>query len=392
MTTAPHPVPAQIGRLESRALVVGGVGLAACAVGLLVEPTQFFRSYLYGFLFWIGVAIGCMSIAMIHHMSGGLWGLAIRRILEAGTRTFKYAWLLFVPLAFGLPKIYEWAQPDKVAHDELLQHKHLYLNTGFFVGRAVFYFAVWIGLAHFMNKWSAELDEKAGDRTLSRRLRGLSGGGLVLMGLTITFSAVDWAMSLDAHWFSTIYGVLFMIGQALSAMALVIALLAALGSEEPLARIVSPQVFHDLGKLLFAFVMFWAYIALSQFLIIWSGNLPEEIPWYLHRLRGGWQYVALVIVLLHFVLPFLLLLSRDLKRNPRLIGLVAMGVFAVRLVDLYWLVAPEFHGGFSVHWLDVAAPVGIGGIWLWAFSRNLKERSLLPWGDPELRELLGPGH
>jgi hypothetical protein len=355
-----------------------------------VSPEQFFRSYLFGFLFWIGVAVGCLSIMMIHHLSGGLWGLPIRRMLEAGTRTLKYAWLLFVPLGLGLRQIYVWAQPEVVATDALIRLKTPYLNAGFFVGRAAFYFAVWIALAHFLNKWSQQLDEKAGDRKLSRKLRGISGGGLVLMGLTITFSSVDWAMSLEPKWFSTIYGVLFMIGQALSTLSLVIALLAALGREEPLSRIVSPQVFHDLGKLLFAFVMFWAYISLSQFLIIWSGNLPEEVPWYLHRLHGGWQYVALVIVFFHFVLPFLLLLSRDLKRNPRLLGIVATGVFLLRLVDLFWLVGPRVEGaGFAVHWLDVAAPLGIGGLWLWAFARQLRERPLLPWGDPELREILG---
>lgn len=379
-----------IDRLQSRALIVGLAGLVACAAGGVVSPAQFFRSYLFGFLFWAGVAIGCLSIAMIHHLSGGIWGLAIRRILEAAAGTFLLLALLFLPLLAGLPQLYLWARPAVVAGDTILQDKSAYLNVPFFVGRAAFYFAVWSLLAHFLGKWSLEWDAKAGDPRIGRRLGGLSGGGLVLMGLTITFAAVDWAMSLDPHWYSTVYGILFMVGHALSALSLVIVLLALLGGQEPLAKLVSPQVFHDLGKLLFAFVMLWAYISVSQLIIVWSGNLPEEVPWYLHRLGGGWQWLALVIVLFHFVLPFLLLLSRDLKRNPGLLALVAGGVFLLRLVDLYWLVGPELHGhGFAVHWLDVAAPLAIGGIWLAAFARQLKSRELLPWGDPELREALG---
>ncbi len=389
MTTQAFPVPAQIGRLQQMALVAGAVGTLACAAGGFANPGQFFRSYLFGFLFWTGVGLGCLSLSMIHHLSGGAWGLLIRRILEAGARTLPYAALAFIPVAVGVKQIYVWASP---AHDEamreMLAKKEAYLNVPFFIGRAAFYFLAWSLLAHFLSKWSLEQESGGDKERLARRMRGVAGGGLLVMGLTITFASVDWAMSLEPHWFSTIYGVLFMVGQALSAMALVIALLSVIGTEQPLAGVISSRTVHDLGKLMFAFVMLWAYVNLSQFLIIWSGNLPEEIPWYIHRLSGGWQWMALVLVVFHFVLPFMLLLSRDLKRNGRALGLLAAGIFLVRLVDLYWLVGPELHGhgGFAVHWMDVAAAVGLGGLWLTVFAGQLKGRSLLATGDPEFAE------
>ena len=388
--------PRQFDRLAGQARAAAiGAGLL-WGLGALLGADQALRSYLFAFLFWVGVAIGCQSILMIHHLSGGHWGLGIRRILEAGSRTLRYAWLGFLPVALGLSRLFPWTHPDPA--DVLVQKKLPYLNPPFFLARAAFYFACWGLLAHFLSKWSLERDE-TGDARLGERLQGLSGGGLVLMGLTITFASVDWAMSLNPHWYSTIYGMLFMVGQALSALAFVIVLIALAGDEAPLDAVISKESVHDLGKLLFAFVMLWAYVSLSQFLIVWSGNLPEEIPWYVQRLSGGWQYVALLLVFFHFLLPFLLLLSRDLKRNARALALVAAGVFAVRLLDLFWLVAPDFQGhaesvaqGLAVHWLDLAAPVFLGGVWLVAFDRELRSRPLLTRGDPELQEILAENH
>jgi hypothetical protein len=383
---------ARIDSLHRTGLALAVVGLVASALGGWANPTQFFRSYLFAFLFWVGLTVGCLSVSMIHHLTGGFWGLVIRRILEAGTRTLPVLALLFLPIAFGLSQIYPWARPGAVEADPVLQHKALYLNPGFFLARAAFYFAVWITLAFFMNKWSLALDAGP-SRAISRRLRGLGGVSLLFLGFTVTFSSIDWAMSLDSHWSSTIYGVLFMVGQALSALSFVIVCIAVFGGEQPLSDVVGPGAVHDLGKLLLAFVMLWTYMNLSQFLIMWSGNLPEEIPWYIRRLHGGWQAVGLVLVLFHFALPFLLLLSRDLKRNRHLLGSVAGGVFAVRLLDLYWLVAPDLadHAasqGVAFHWLDVTLPVGIGGLWLALFARQLKGRPLVPVGEPEIRELL----
>jgi hypothetical protein len=389
--TAPlaHPVPPRVDRLRRGAMAAAAVGLVACLAFGLANPGQFFRSWLFAFLFWVNVGVGCLSLLMIQHLTGGMWGLVIRRLLEAGARTLYLAPLFFLPVAFGMGQVYHWAHPEAVAQDPLLQHKSPYLNTGFFLLRSAFYFAVWAGLSYVLNKLSGALDAGP-DLKLSRRLRGISGGGLVLMGLTSTFASVDWAMSLDPHWFSTLYGMMFMVGQALAALTLVIVLLALLLDQQPFSGVVRPSETHDLGKLMLAITMLWAYMHLSQFLIVWSGNLPEEIPWYLRRSQGGWQLVAQLVIVFHFALPFLLLLSRDLKRDARRLALVAGLVFVVRLLDLYWLVAPDLQGhearGIAVHGLDLAAPLLLGGVWLTFFASQLKARPLLPIGEPEIRE------
>jgi hypothetical protein len=219
-------------------------------------------------------------------------------------------------------------------------------------------------------------------------MTALAGGGLLLMGLTITFASIDWAMSLDPRWFSTIYGILFMVGQALSAMCVVVLVITWIGREPPLSRVIRPETMHDLGKLMLAFVMLWAYVNYSQFLIIWSANLPEEIPWYLRRLRTGWRFVGLFLVVFHFAVPFLLLLSRPLKRDARRLSRVAGALLFARLVDLFWLIGPEAPPGRGVHWMDLAAPVGVVALWLAYFLRQLRSRPLLPLGDPEIRALL----
>jgi hypothetical protein len=385
-------LPDTVERLRRYGFIAGVVGLVATLVGWIVSPDQFYRSYLVAFLFWNGVAIGCLSVIMIHHLTGGYWGVVIRRVLEAGTRTFPLTFVLFLPIVIGIRHLYSWARPEVVAADRLLQDKTHILNVPFFLGRVLFYFAVWVVLAHFLNKWSLASDAGEDLRT-ARRLRSLSGGGLVLMGLTITFASVDWAMSLNPHWFSTMYGVLFMVGTALSALSLAIVVVTLARNQAPFAGVVQRQQYHDLGTLLFAFVMLWAYVNFSQFMIIWSGNLPEEIPWYIQRLQGGWYWIALALLVLQFVVPFLLLLSRGLKRNPSLLGPVATLILFMRFVDLFWLVAPDsagHHGGggLHLHWLDFAAPLGVGGLWVWFFATQLQRRPLLPVGDPETRELL----
>ena len=387
--------PPEIDRLSSRALYVGIAALAACAIWAVFNAEQFFRSYLLAFVFWIGVALGCLAILMVQHMSGGAWGLVIRRVLEAATRTFLPMALLAIPLAVGLKFIYIWANPEAAAGNEelihLLKHKEPYLNVWFFRGRMVFYFLVWIGVTYFLNKWSLEQD-RTGDQRITRRMQNLSGPGLVLYGLTVTFASIDWVMSLEPEWFSTIFGILFMGGQGVLAMAFVIAVLILLKNHKPFSEIIAPRHFHDLGKLLLAFIMLWAYFNFSQFLIIWSGNLPEEIPWYLRRFHGPFKWIGLIIVIFHFALPFLMLLSRDLKRSGRHLAMVAIAVIVLRLVDLYWLIAPEFHHGeFHPHLMDIIAPIGVGGIWVWFFCRQLKTRPLLPVGDPDLEGSIGPG-
>jgi hypothetical protein len=327
---------------------------------------------------------------MIQHLTGGRWGLAIRRLLEAGTRTVPVLVLLFLPVVVGLKRIYPWAGSEQ--SDATIRHaieiKHAYLNVPFFLGRAAFYFAVWFLLAYFLNRVSLETDAGM-DLRRARLMRSISGGGLLLMGLTITFMSMDWAMSLDPRWFSTIYGMLFMIGTALSALALCIVVITRIMGTGPLSVVANADTLHDLGKLMLAFIMVWAYFSFSQFLIIWSGNLPEEIPWYLRRYHGTWKLIGLFLVVFHFAVPFLILLSRSVKRRAKTVGMIALWILAVRAVDLFWLVRPEFPpSGFALHWLDLTLAVGLGGVWLGVFARQLKTRPLLPLGEPEVREWL----
>ena len=378
---------ADFDRIRQRALIIGGVGLLLCAIGWIANPDQFYRSYLVGFMFWNGLALGCMAIAFLHQLSGGAWGSVIRRILEAAMRTFPMTVVVFLPLLFGIHRLYIWSNPGAVAADKTLQHKAAYLNVPFFVGRAGLYFAIWLTVSYFFNKWSLEQD-RTGAAPWSSKMQGLAGPGLLLYGATVTFSSIDWFMSLDPHWFSTIYGILFIGGQGVSALAFAIAVIVLISARPPYSEIVTSKHLRDLGTLLFAFIMLWAYFNFSQFLLIWAGNLPSEIPWYLTRMQGGWLWVGMCLVLFHFALPFLLLLSRDVKRNPKLMVVVAVWLLVMRVVDLVWLSASDT---FHLHWLDLAAPAGVGGIWIAAFFRQLKQRPLLPLHDPELEEALEHG-
>jgi hypothetical protein len=376
-------------RARQPALIAGAVGVIGCLIGGLVSREQFFHSYLIAYLFWLGIALGCLAVLMIQYVTGGMWGAVVRRVLESATRTLPLLVVLFLPLTLGLHDLYEWARPEHVAHDPILQQKAPYLNVPFFLARAALYFAVWLTVAGFLNRWSLEQDgvrDRARAAWLASRLENLSRGGLVLYGLTMTFAAIDWGMSLEPHWFSTIYGVIFMGGQGLSAFAFVIPIAALLADRPPLSDVLSADRFHDLGKLMLGFVMLWAYFALSQFLITWAGNLPEEIPWYLRRTQGGWQAVAVVVVLLHFALPFVVLLSRDVKRRAGAIAGVAAFLIVLRFLDLFWLLRPASAAAVHVHWLDLAAPLAIGGLWVWVFVGQLAARPLLPLRDPALAE------
>lgn len=376
--------------LRTRALAIGAAALAVCIIGGFFDADQFFRSYLWCYMFYIGVALGSTALLMLQYLTGGAWGMVIRRPCEAASRTLPLLLILFLPIAFGIPHLYRWSHAEVVAHDPALLHKAVYLNVPFFLIRAAAYFAGWLIIAHFLYKWSGEQDR--GDARAAGRLAAISGPGLGLYGFSVTFMAIDWILSLDPHWFSTMFGLLFIAGEGLSALAFLICLLVILNERPPLAGVLTHRHLHDVGKLLLAFVMIWAYFSFSQFLIIWSGNLPDEIPWYMERLRGGWGYVGLSLVFLHFGLPFALLLSRDIKRNFKLLRAVAVLVIVMRFVDLYWLVAPDFRKGhFGVSWMDFLAPVGLGGIWLATFLWQLERRPLMPAGDPELEEALELG-
>jgi hypothetical protein len=390
---------ADFGAWPRRALAAGLAGAAACAIGFFLDREQFFRSYLLAFVFWIGIPLGCLGIAMLHNLTGGGWGSVVRRLGEAATRTLPLMALLFVPIALGAPHLYEWARPDAVAASAALQRKSAYLNVPFMVVRAAIAFAVWIAFARAVAAASAE-QERAGASALPRdrasaaasaqRIKRLSAVGILLYVLTMTFAAIDWVMSLDPHWFSTIFGVILIVGQALSAFAFTICILALVADRPPLAGVVTKTDLHDLGNLMFAFLMLWAYVTISQLIIIWSANLPEEIPWYVRRFRGGWRAVGYALVVFHFAAPFVILLMRKAKRNIGRLAAVAAAILVMRFVDAFWTIVPEFHReGFSVHWMDAAAAVAVGGVWLGAYLKNLAARPLLVANDPNLAEREG---
>lgn len=384
--------PPDISRFQQLALIVGVVFVVLFAVGFVLDREQFFHSYVFAFSFWSGISVGSLALLMLQHLTGGGWGFVIRRVLEAATRTLPLVLILFVPIVAGAHWIYRWTDAQEMAKHEALIQKAKYLNLPFFTVRAAIYFAVWLILAFFLNRWSLQQDQTA-DRAVNKRMQMLSGPGMVLLIFTVTFAAIDWFMSLDPEWSSTIYGFIFVAAWSLSALAFVIAVMANLARHEPMNGIVAQLHFHDLGKLLLALVMLWSYFAFSQFLIIWSGNLPEEIRWYLPRTKGVWGMIALAVVVLHFAFPFLFLLSRSLKRNAGKLVIVAVLVLVMRLVDLFWMIAPTFSGEhFHVSWMDIVAPVGFGGLWLAFFAWQLRRRPLIPINDPQYESVLEQAH
>jgi len=378
--------------IRQRSLIVGVTFAVMSIIGAIIKPDEFFPAYLLGFMAWLGVTLGCMAILMLQYMTGGAWGMVIRRLLEAGTRTLPLLVLLFIPILFGLPKLYVWARPAEIAGDKHLQEiTHAYLNFSGFLLRAIIYFTTWSVLVYFLNRWSAEQDNPV-TPDISRRFSVLSGPGLVLYGFSMSFAAIDWVMSLSPHWISTIYPLIFLAGQVLSALGFVVAIETILFRYKPVSELLKPEHVHDHGKLILTFVMLWAYFSFSQWLIIWAGNLPEEISWFVRRLNGWWGLVGLFLAAFHFAVPFVLLLSRQFKRNVRTLVWLAVWLMFMRLVDLFWMIEPTFHPQLHVTVWDIVVPIGIGGLWLAYFFRNLKGRPLLPLHDPHSREILEPAH
>lgn len=392
MKAVSYNPPAGLKRFQQTALVVGALFVALLMVGYLLNRDQFFHSYLFAFSFWVGISVGSLALLMLQHLSGGGWGLVIRRVLEAATQTLPFMAILFVPILLGAHSIYSWTHEEEIAKHPVLALKTKYLNLPFFSVRSAIYFAVWILLAYLLTRWSALQDQTA-DGQYTKKMRVLSGPGMVLLVFTVTFGSIDWFMSLDPEWYSTIYGLIFVASWAVSALAFVIAVLGTLSKQEPASNFVAQLHFHDLGKLLLALVMLWTYFSFSQFLIIWSGNLPEEIHWYIPRTHGGWGAIALFVVLLHFAFPFLFLLSRNFKRDSGKLVSIAILILIMRLFDLLWTIAPSFTGEhFHVSWMDIVAPIGIGGLWLAFFAWRLSKRPLIPINDPQFETVLEQKH
>ncbi len=385
----------KLNQFQTVSLIVGIIGVVLLGLGAMLDIEQFFRSYLFGYLFALSIPLGSLVWMMIHHVTGGGWGVAVRRIFESSAMTLPIMALLFIPVilatwgGFGEQGLlYEWSSPEIVEGDPIIAHKQLYMNPQAFLIRAIIYFVIWAGLALLLRSWSLSQD-RTGNPALATRMRGLSGVGIVLFVLATTFAMFDWGMSLDPHWFSSMYGVLYMIGDGLITLAFTVTILSMLINHEPLSEYVSTKEIHDLGKLMFGFTVLWAYVSYGQYIIIWSGDVAEFTPWYAHRTQNGWQWVAVTLMGLHFFLPFLVLLSRKIKQNLRTLVPIAIWMIVMRLIDMSWLILPEFHESVAgIHWMDIAAPLGMAGIWCAIFIWILKSRPLLPMNDPNMEALI----
>ena len=400
MTTTEHSyetAPGLIGTLrkyQNTSAFMGLVFLALTVAGyFLVSPQQFFRSYLVGFWYWFGVSAACLLILMAQYLTGGAWGLIIRRLLEAGAKTLYVMVFGFVPMLLGRESLYWWTTKEGLA-DKVIHAKELYLNIPFLWGRWVIYAAFFLLMTYLLTKWSREEDETKSTK-ISARLEAVSGPGVLLFFILMTFCAVDYLMTLEPHWYSTVYGFLTIISWCLTALCLVVATLTLLAKYGPMDHAVTEKHLHDLGKLMLAFTMLWAYLQFSQLLITWSGNLPDEIVWYIKRWNGGYGWVSLVLLVGQFMLPFLMLLSQSIKKNARTITMVAIYIMIIRVVDTFVMVEPNFAKVTDVHftmsWLDITAPIGFGGLWLGLFFRNLQSGSLLPVGAPDFLKALSHG-
>ncbi len=383
--------PAELAALRQKAWIASALGLAGSAAAFFLDREHFLRSYLVAWLWVLGIALGCFAVALLHQLTRGAWGLMLRRSFGAATRTLPWLALLFLPIAFGMADLYVWARPEAVAADPALQHKAWYLNRSGFLLRTGLYFVAWCLPAWLLNRRSRRQDAQASDSNF-RAMQRIAAPALGLYCLTATLASVDWLMSLDPHWYSSMYGVSFIGGHAVSALAFGILVAAYLAAREPMRELLQPRHFHDYGKLLLAFVMLWTYFQLSQLIIIWSGNLPEEVPYYLSRTAGGWKWLSILLTVGHFALPFLLLLSRDLKRDARRLAWVAGLLLVMRWLDLYWQAVPALaHGepaAAAPTWIDLAALLGLGGLWLALFLGELAKRPLLPAFEPYLKEAL----
>jgi len=389
MNAQEYMAPESVSRVQRAGWLVGGVALIAAIFGAVTSPDKFYQSYLMAYLLVLGLTLGSLGLLMLQHLTGGNWGIIIRRPLEAAAQNIWLVFLMFVPVVLGMNSLYRaWMDPELRKADPLSPLQQWYLTSGGFLVRAVIYFAIWFALMWIFNRWSQRQDIDRDDRSLRRSFKLLAGPGIILYVVAMTFASIDWAMSLSPHWASTIYGFIFVAGQAVSAMSLMIAVVVLLSGSEPFAGILQKRHLHDLGKLLFAFNMLWAYFDFSQLLIIWSGNLPEEITFYRTRLSGGWGVVAVTVLVFEFAVPFLLLLSEDVKRNPRVISKLALWMIFMRLVDMFWTTRPELSARVLPTWLDIVVPVALIGLWVGFFARNLKQRPLLPLGDPKLEEAI----
>jgi hypothetical protein len=364
------------------------LGAAACAILGAANPKQFFFSWLVSFLFFLSLAIGALFFVLIQYATQGGWGIVLRRIGETTFAMLPVMAVLFLPLLLGLRDLYSWADPGAAEHDALLRWKAPYLNVPFFLIRAALYFGIWSFIALLYNRLSRGQDA-TGDPAVSARLRRLAGPGIIVLAVTQTFASIDWIMSLTPHWYSTMFGVYFFAGSFLGFIALLCVVAPAMHRAGLLDTVISAEHLQDIGKLLFAFTAFWAYIGFSQFFLIWYANLPEETIWYKARLEGSWESVSLLLMAGHFGAPFFYLMGRAVKRRGSTLAVGGAWLLAMHFVDLYWQVMPTLHPeGLRPSLLDVAAFVTIGGCFVTAASWLMRRQALVPLRDPRLAESL----
>jgi hypothetical protein len=397
--------PAEIDALRMPLLGLGGIAFIIWIVGTYFDVEQGLRSWLIGFIFWGGLCFGSIGLLMLQYMTGGAWGVVLRRIFEAGSRTLPLVALCFVPLAFGVyfHRVYEWTVMPSTEH--AIEARGIFLLPWTWILRSIVYFVLFGVMAFLLNDWSAKQDRTDNYEdaaTLLARMSRFSGPAMVFWSLTVTFAAVDWTLTLDPHFFSTIWGLLFVIGWGLATLSFGAIILAYLSDKRPMDGVLDKRHFHDIGKLMLAMVMVWAYFNLSQWLIVWSGNIPEETAWYLTRMKSGWFWIGVVLILFHFAAPFLILLQQDFKRKPKLLATLAVFILLMRAVDYFFLIGPtpriEAHGGeqgaFIISYLDFVALIAVGGIWLWYFFGQLRARPVVPGMDPFFDRAVnhGKGH
>ncbi len=372
------------GKLGTIMLAIGVLGVAGSIAGYFVDSKQFLHSYLTAFTYWVSLGLGGLFFTMLHHLVNAQWSIVLRRLVENIMYTLPIMFIFFIPIAIGLGGLYKWTDAAVVAGDHLLSQKSAFLNTGFFLARTVVYFAIWTFLAFKLYALSLRQDQGHSPE-LTASFRKVSAPGIILFALTTTFASWDWLMSLDAHWYSTIFGAYYFAGSTMGVMAFTLMIVVWMGRKGVLNKEITAEHYHDLAKLTFAFIVFWAYMGFSQYFLIWYANIPEETIWYQHRWVGSWQAVSLVIVFGHFCLPFLFLITRAAKRSGPWLIFVSFWMLIMHYVDLYWLVFPNFsHHGAHFSWMDLATMMGIGGVFVWYFWKRFTSRPLLPVGDPRL--------
>ncbi len=405
MNSETYNAPQSLARWQSIALGIGGIGLIIWIFGYLNYPEDALRGWLLGFIFWAGIAIGGLGILLLQYVTGGAWGIVIRRVAEACARTIPFVALLFVPIAVGVYKLYEWANPDPL--DKIIAWRGWYMQPGWWAFRAFVIFLLFSAMAYILSNWGGKQDASADYEESAvwlGKATAFSGVAIVIYVLLVTFASVDWMMTLEPHWFSTMWGFLFTAGWGLSCFCFSVAILAYLSDKAPLDRVLGKRHFHDIGKLMLALVMVWAYFNFSQYLIIWSGNLTEETPYFITRSKGGWGAIGLMLIVLHFAFPFLILLMQDFKRKAKWLAGLAVFILVMRLIDMFYIIGPSPKlGELKQHLLevpfrltpwDIVAPIAVGGIWMALFIWQYRKRPIVPLNDPFFENAIkhGKGH